>query len=326
MAKKPPKSKKPVDLVVPDERTRLQNLLFDLKKHWLLWLMILPVVVFTIIFCYIPMPGIILAFKNFNYRDGILGSPWVAWDNFKFLVQGGILWRITKNTILYNIVFIIVDTVCQIAVAVMLNEIVHKKFKKVSQSLMFLPYFISWVLVQSIAYGVFSYEYGLLNNILRSLNMAPINIYGTPDAWPPLLTFFHEWKGIGYGTVIYLAAITGIGSDFYEAARLDGATKWQQIKFITLPLLKPTAITLLLFNLGKILKGQFDLFFQLVGTNGTLFAKTDIIDTYVFRTTTTNFNPGYSTAAGLYQSLIGFILIMTVNMLLRKFKPEYALF
>lgn len=312
--------------VAPGKRTGLQNLMYDLRKRWLLWLMILPVVIFTIIFSYAPMPGIILAFKNFNYRDGILGSPWAGWDNFKFLVQGGILGRITKNTILYNGVFIIVDTVSQIAVAIMLNEIVHKKFKKISQSLMFLPYFISWVLVQSIAYGVFSYEYGLLNNILRSLSMDPINIYGTPDAWPPLLTFFHEWKGIGYGTVLYLAAITGISSDFYEAATLDGATKWQQIKFITLPLLKPTAITLLLFNLGKILKGQFDLFFQLVGTNGTLFAKTDIIDTYVFRTITTNFNPGYSTAAGLYQSLFGFILIMTVNTLLRKYKPEYALF
>ncbi len=326
MAKKPPKEKKPAEAVEPGKRKGLQNLLFDLRKHWVLWLMVLPVIAYTIIFSYIPMPGIILAFKRFNYRDGIFGSPWAGWDNFKFLIKGGILWRITKNTILYNLVFIIADTVCQIAMAIMLNQIIHKKFKKISQSMMFLPYFISWVLVQSIAYGVFSYEYGLLNNILRSLGMEPINIYATPDSWPPLLTFFHEWKGIGYGTVIYLAAITGIGTDLYEAATLDGAAKWQQIRYITLPLLKPTAITLLLFNVGKILKGQFDLFFQLVGTNGILFEKTDIIDTYVFRTITTNFNPGYSTAAGLYQSLFGFILIMTVNTLLRKFKPEYALF
>ncbi len=310
----------------PSAYKGLRRVVRNIRQNKVLWIMILPVILYVLLFSYAPMPGIILAFKKFNYQDGILGSPWVGMDNFRFLIKGGILWRITKNTVLYNLAFIVVDMVAQIAVAIMLNEITQKKIKKLSQSLMFLPYFISWVLVQSISYGIFNYEYGLLNNILKSMGMQPINIYVTKSVWPGLLTFFHEWKGLGYGVVVYLAAITGISSEYYEAARLDGATKWQQIRLITLPLLKPTAITLFLFAIGKIMKGQFELFFQLVGQNGTLYDVTDIIDTYVFRTITTNFDPGMSTSAGLYQSLFGFILIVSVNSLVKKLQPEYALF
>lgn len=313
-------------VLLPHNRTGWQRLKHDLKKNWVMWIMIVPVIIYVLIFSYAPMPGIILAFKKFNYRDGILGSPWIWFDNFEFLVKGSILWRLTRNTVLYNIVFMLADVVFQIAVAIMLNEIIQKWFKKLSQSLMFLPYFISWVLVQSIVYGIFSYEYGLLNNILKTIGADPVNIYAMGGIWPALLTFFHEWKGLGYGVVIYMAAITGISSEYYEVAKLDGATKWQQIRLITLPLLKPTAITLLLFAVGKIMKGQFELFFQLVGNNGTLFNVTDIIDTYVFRTITTNFDPGMSTAVGLYQSLFGFILIMTVNHIIKKVQPDYALF
>lgn len=312
--------------VLVQNRKGIRRLAHDLNRNKIMWLMILPVIAYILIFSYAPMPGIILAFKKFNYRDGILGSPWAGMNNFRFLVKGGILWRITRNTVLYNLLFMVIDTVAQIAVAIMLNEVMHKWFKKLSQSLMFLPYFISWVLVQSIAYGIFSYEYGLLNNILRRIGVDPINVYTMKGIWPILLTFFHEWKSLGYGVVVYMAAITGISSEYYEAARLDGATKWQQIKLITLPLLKPTIITLSLFAVGKIMKGQFELFFQLVGRNGTLFEVTDIIDTYVFRTITTSFDPGMSTAAGLYQSLFGFLLIMTVNKIVKKLQPEYALF
>lgn len=323
------KSKSKVESQAPvlvQNRKGIRRLAHDLNRNKIMWLMILPVIVYILIFSYAPMPGIILAFKKFNYRDGILGSPWAGMNNFRFLVKGGILWRITRNTVLYNLLFMVIDTVAQIAVAIMLNEVMHKWFKKLSQSLMFLPYFISWVLVQSIAYGIFSYEYGLLNNLLRKIGVDPINVYTMKGIWPFLLTFFHEWKGLGYGVVVYMAAITGISSEYYEAARLDGATKWQQIKLITLPLLKPTIITLSLFAVGKIMKGQFELFFQLVGRNGTLFEVTDIIDTYVFRTITTSFDPGMSTAAGLYQSLFGFLLIMTVNKIVKKIQPEYALF
>lgn len=312
--------------VLPANRRGVKGFLFELKRNRVMFLMILPVIIFTVIFNYLPMGGIILAFKRFNYTDGILGSPWAGWSNFKFLISGGILWRITRNTVLYNLVFMIMDIVCQMAVAIMLNEIVQKWFKKLSQSLMFLPYFISFVLVQSISYGIFSYEYGLMNNLIRSMGMDPVNIYAQEGFWPFLLTFFHEWKGIGYGVVIYLAAITGISAEYYEAARVDGATKWKQIKYITIPLLKPTAITLFLFAVGKIMKGQFELFYQLVGKNGLLYNVTDIIDTYVFRTITVSFDPGMSTAAGLYQSFFGFVLIMTINHVIKKIQPDYALF
>ena len=300
--------------------------LHELKKNRLLFLMILPVIIYVLIFNYATMVGILLAFKRFNYTQGIFGSPWIGMNNFKFLVKGGVLWRTTRNTVLYNIVFMTLDVVAQMGVAIMLNEISQKWFKKLSQSLMFLPYFISFVLVQSIAYAVFNYEYGMLNNLLTTFGMEKVGIYTDRNVWPFILTFFHEWKGVGYGVVVYLAAITGISSEYYEAATLDGATKWQQIKHITLPLLKPTAITLTLFAVGRIMKGQFELFYQLVGTNGMLFETTDIIDTYVFRSITTTFDPGMSTAAGLYQSLFGFILIMTVNTVIKKIQPDYALF
>lgn len=298
----------------------------EMKKNRLLFLMILPVVLYVALFNYAPMIGIILAFKKFNYTDGIFGSPWVAFKNFEYLVKGGVLWRTTRNTMLYNLAFMVLDMVSQMGVAIMLNEVRVKWFKKTSQSLMFLPYFISFVLVQSIAYAVFNYEYGMLNNMLHTMGAETVSIYTEPKYWPFILTFFHLWKGLGYGVVVYLAAITGISGEYYEAATLDGANKAQQIWYITMPLLKPTAITLMLFAVGRIMKGQFDLFYQLVGKNGLLYETTDIIDTYVFRSITQTFDPGLSTAAGLYQSLFGFVLIMVVNTIIKKVQPDYALF
>jgi len=303
-----------------------KGFLYELRKNRVLFLMILPVILYALIFNYFPMLGNIVAFKKFNYTDGIFGSPWAGLSNFEFLIKGGVLWRTTRNTLLYNIAFMIIDVVSQMGIALMLNEIISTKFKKVCQSLMFLPYFISFVLVQSIAYGFFNYEYGIVNNVLTSLGMDPVNLYADPKVWPWLLIFFHVWKGLGYGVVIYMAAITGISSEYYEAATLDGATKWQQIRYITIPLLKPTAITLTMFSIGHIMKGQFELFYQLIGTNGLLYEITDIIDTYVFRSITQTFDPGMSTAAGLYQSVFGFVLIMIVNTVIKKIQPEYALF
>ena len=191
------------------------------------------------------------------------------------------LWRTTRNTMLYNVAFMVLDMVSQMGVAIMLNEVRIKWFKKTSQSLMFLPHFISFVLVQSIAYAVFNYEYGMLNNMLRSIGAETVSIYTEPGYWPGILIFFHLWKGLGYGVVVYMAAITGISSEYYEAATLDGANKAQQIWYITMPLLKPTAITLMLFAVGRIMKGQFDLFFQLVGKNGLLYKYSSPICVYV---------------------------------------------
>lgn len=299
---------------------------FEVRKNWMLFLMLAPAVIYFIVFCYLPMGGIVLAFKKFEYDKGILGSPFIGLKNFEFLVSGGVLWRITKNTILYNIVFIAVDTVSQVALAIFLNEIRIKWFKKLNQSLMFLPYFISFVLLQTLVYGIFNYEYGLLNHIREFFGMTPYNAYSSPDIWKYILVFFHVWKGVGYGVVVYMATITGISSEYYEAAQIDGATKWQQIRSITLPLLRPTIVILTLFAVGNIMKGQFELFYQIIGNNGVLFETTDIIDTYVFRTITQSFDPGMATAAGLYQSAFGFVLIVTVNWIVKKIEPDYAMF
>lgn len=288
--------------------------------------MLIPAVIYFLVFNYAPMFGMVLAFKRYNYTQGIIGSPWVGWDNFRFLFSSGVIWRITKNTVLYNIVFISVGLVLQVGVAILLNEVSKKWYKSFTQSMMFLPYFVSYVLLSAFIYNVFNYEYGMLNNVLQHFGFERFDVYGSTKIWKYLLVFFHEWKGLGYGVVIYLAAITGISGEFYEAARVDGATKWQQIKLITLPLLKPTIVIVTLFAVGRIMRGQFELFYQIIGNNGMLFKSTDIIDTYVFRAITLTFDPGMGIAAGLYQSATGFILIVAVNEIVKKIEPDYALF
>lgn len=304
----------------------IKNVMTEIRRRKILCLMLLPAIIFFIIFSYLPMLGIILAFKDYNYAEGVLGSPWVGWANFTFLYKSGTLWRVTRNTILYNIAFLILDLVTQVGMAILLNEIGSKICKKLSQSLMFLPYFVSAVLLGAIVYNIFNYERGTLNNILTSLGLERFDAYGNMYIWIPILLFFHVWKGLGYGVVVYLAAITGISGEYYEAARVDGATRFQQIRYITLPLLKPTMVIITLFAVGKIMKGQFELFYQIIGDNGTLYPVTDIIDTYVFRMTTTSFDPGIAASTGLYQSFFGFVLIVVVNFVVKKINPEYALF
>lgn len=298
----------------------------EIKRNYLLYIMILPAVLFFIIFHYIPMAGIVLAFKKFNYVQGIFRSPWVGVKNFEFLFKSGALFNITKNTILYNLAFIVVGVIMQLTVAIMLAEITSKIFKKTFQSLMFLPHFVSYVLVGAMVYSIFNYERGMLNSFLTAIGLDRINVYTIPSIWKYILVFFNQWKGLGYGVIIYMAAITSISTEYYEAAKIDGANKWHEIRNITLPLLKPTVIVIVLFAVGRIMKGQFELFYQLIGRNGQLYHVTDIIDTYVVRAITETFDTGMGTAAGLYQSLFGFLLIITVNYVVKKVEPDYALF
>lgn len=288
--------------------------------------MLIPTVLFFLINSYFPMVGIYYAFTSYDFAGGLFGSPFVGLANFKFLYQSGVLWKLTINTIGYNLVFIVLGNALAIAVAILISEVRGKLFKKLTQSIMFLPYFMSFVLLSVLAYNMFNFESGFVNQLLKSMGFAAVDIYNTPWLWPILITLFYIWKNLGYSMVIYLASIMGISDEYYEAAKIDGANILQRIRHITIPMLKPTFVILLLFALGSIMKGQFDLFYQLVGNNGLLYNVTDIIDTYVYRSLKVNFDIGMATAAGLYQSLFGFVLIMSVNAIIKKINEDYALF
>jgi len=298
----------------------------DIMKYRTILLMLLPATLFFIVFSYVPMVGAILAFKQYSYTGGIFGSAWNGFDNFVFFFQSGDAWSVTRNTMLYNIAFVIVNNVLQIGVAILLSEIAHKWFKKVTQTMMLLPFFISWVVVGAIAYNLLNYEFGLLNSILTPVGMDPIDIYNMPEIWPYLLVIIAAWKVVGYGSVIYLAAIMGIDSEMYEAAEIDGANVLHRIFRITIPSLYPTLIILILLSVGNIFRGDFGMFYNLVGNNGLLFSTTDVIDTYVFRLLMTSNEIGMSAAAGLFQSVLGFITIVSVNYAIRKYNKENALF
>ena len=297
-----------------------------LRKNRIFLLMLLPAIIYTLVFSYYPMTGIVLAFKKYSYTGGIWGSPWNGLDNFKFFFQSGQAGLVTRNTVLYNLMFIIVGTVFQIAVAILLTEIRNKKFRKTAQSLMFLPYFISWVIVGVIAFNILSSDYGFLNRLIESLGGKPISFYTTPKVWPFILLFFNIWKGIGYGSVMYLAAIMGIDTSIYEAASIDGANVFQRIFKITIPLIMPTTIILLLLSVGGIFKGNFDMFYNLVGSNGLLYNYTDVIDTLTFRALISSRDFGMAAAMGLYQSVLCFITVVLVNKLVGKYDRDYTLF
>lgn len=298
----------------------------EVYKRRTLLLMLLPAVVLVFIFNYIPMAGTILAFKKYNYQDGIFGSPWVGLKNFQFFFKSGKAAMVTRNTALYNIAFILTSTFLEIFFAIVLNEMLHKRIKKLIQSCIFLPYFISWVVVGSIAYSLLNYETGTLNSVLEGLGLDRINFYSQGGYWPFIIIFFNAWKGVGYGMVVYLAAIVGIDDSLLEAASIDGANIFQRIRYITIPSLTPTVITLTLLALGKIFRGNLDLFYQLVGQNGLLFNYTDVIDTYVFRMTLKSSDVGQTVAIGLYQSVLCFITIIIANWLVKRKDPDYSLF
>lgn len=289
--------------------------------------MLLPAVLYTLIFAYVPMIGILLAFKKYSYAGGILHSPWNGLNNFEFFFKSGQAWLTTKNTVLYNLLFIAFNTVLQMSVAIFLVEMKSKFFRKVSQSLMFLPYFISWVIVSVIAFNMLSYDYGIVNLIIKKLGGTKINFYSTGSFWPFILTFFGAWKGVGYGSVMYLAAIMGIDTSIYEAASIDGANVFQRIFKITIPLMMPTVVILLLLSVGGIFRGNFDMFYNLVGgNNGVLFNSTDVIDTFTFRALISNNDFGMSSAVGFYQSILCFTTIIIVNKLVSKYNKDYSLF
>ena len=297
-------------------------------KRWLpLYLMMAPGLIYIFINNYIPMFGTIIAFKHINYKKGILGSDWVGLKNFKFLFATNDAWVIIRNTLLYNLAFIVINTVVGIILAIFICDVVSKKLKKLYQSAVLLPYLMSIVIISYIVFAFLSTENGMVNNsLLIPFGKNPISWYAEPKYWPFILTLVNVWKGVGYGCLIYISAINGIPKDYYEAANLDGAGKWKQIRCITLPSLVPSVITLTLLSIGRIFYSDFGLFYQVPQNQGALFSVTNTIDTYVYRGLLELGDMSMASAAGLYQSVIGFILILSANWAIRKIDPESAMF
>lgn len=296
------------------------------KRYKTLMLMCTPAILFFLAFSYAPMPGIWVAFVKYNYRDGIFGSKFVGLNNFKFLWDSGKLLDLTKNTILYNLAFIILGNLLAVFMAILLNELRCKWFKKVSQTMMFLPYFISQVLVGILVYNLLNYDYGYVNGLLTSLGKEKWGPYSDPNVWPVILVIVYLWQQTGYNSVVYFASIMGIDAEIIEAAKVDGANGFQKIRYIILPSLKPTIVILLLFALGGIVKGNFGLFYNIIGSNPLLYPTTDIIETFVYRATMVDFNFSTASAVGLYQSVIGFLMVLTCNFIVKKIEPDYSLF
>ncbi|MGN0264342.1 MAG: ABC transporter permease subunit [Oliverpabstia sp.] len=269
----------------------------ELKKNHALFVMLLPATIFTIVFMYLPMSGLVLAFKNYRFDLGVFGSEWNGLENFRYLFTSGTGWLI--------------------------NNVI---FKKITQSIIFLPYFISWVIVGTFVFALFNYETGILNSIITALGGEKINLYEMPGVWKYIICCFNSWKWCGYNSVIYIAAIMGVDAEIYEAASIDGATIFQRIRFITIPCIRQTLVTMILLQVGRILRGDFEMFYQIVGNNGQLYEATDVIDTFVFRSLLTSANIGMPAAAALYQSLLCFVIIMLVNAVVKRIDEDYALF
>ena len=291
-----------------------------------LYIMALPGLLYLFINNYMPLPGLVLAFKKYNAKKGIFGSANVGFKNFKYLFATKDAFVITRNTILYNVVFIIVNTVLAVFVAILLAEMTSK-LKKTYQIIILLPFMISMVIVSYLVFGFLSNDNGFLNNtILKALGKEPVQWYMQKQYWPFILVFVNAWKVIGYNCIIYLSTILGIDRSIYESASIDGAGKWTQIAKITIPLLKPTIIMMILLAVGRIFYSDFGLFYQVPQNQGALFSVTNTIDTYVYRGLLELGDMSMASAAGLYQSVVGFICILAANLIVRKLDPESALF
>lgn len=290
------------------------------------YLMMLPGVVYLIINNYIPMAGLVIAFKRFNYKDGIWGSAWAGLSNFTYLFKTKDALNILRNTLGYNILFIFLGQVVAITIAIMLYFLVGKTRKKFYQTAILIPYLISMVVVAYIVFGFLGQEHGVINHLITSLGGKPISFYTTTKWWPLIFTIVHLWKGFGYSSIIYYATVLGIDTSLYEAASIDGANRWQQIWNVTLPGLKPTVITLVLMSLGNILYSDFGLFYQVPMQSGIISSVTDTIDVYVYRALTQTNDIGRSAAAGFLQSVVGFGLVLSVNAIVRKVEKDNALF
>ncbi len=303
------------------------------KKTLMLLTMVAPGAIWLLLLRYLPMGGIILAFKNYKiypkdptFLNNLIHSKWVGLDNFKFLFTTGDSWIMIRNTLAYNIVFIILGVIIPVAFAIMMSELSRKFVAKTYQTLMFFPYFLSWVVVSYFLNAFIDAQYGLIPMAQRAAGETAVSWYTTPGPWPYIIVFANLWKNVGYSTVLYLAAITGIDQTQYEAAAIDGASKWQQILHVTLPNLRTMIAILFILNVGKIFNADFGLFWNVPMQNGALFSVTQVVDTYIYRVLMNTGNIGQSTAAGLLQNIVGFICILGANAVVKKIDSDSTLF
>jgi len=303
-------------------------MLHEIAKNRYLYLLTVPGIVFLIVFNYLPMVGLYLSFVDYNPMAGIYGmkSEFVGLSNFEFFFGSGDWVAITFNTLYLNALFIVTGLAVQMFMAIGLNEVAGNRFKKLAQSFMFLPNFLSWTVVSIFSIAVFSTDTGVVNAVLTALGLEPINFYQDASKWPLILVLLKLWKGVGFGTVIYLATLAGMDQEMFEAAKIDGASRFQSILYLTLPMLKTTTILLLILSVGGIFYGDFGMIFALIGDNPLLRPTTDVIDTYVYRALRMNNDIGMSSAVGLFQAFVGFILVVSVNGITRKIEKDSALF
>lgn len=297
-----------------------------LKKHSPLLVMCMPATIAILLFNYLPMLGVVIAFKKFRADKGIWGSPWVGLDNFKFFFTSQDAWRITRNTVGLNFMFILLGLIISVIFAIMLNEITKRAYVKFYQTVFFFPYFLSWVVVGFMLFAFLNSKLGILNSLINLFGIESINWYNEASYWPGILIFSYIWKNVGYYSVIYYAGIMGISQEYYEAAAIDGANRFQMIRKITLPLLSPIITVMVLLQIGKIFYADFGMFFFLPRNIGTLYSTTDVIDTYVYRALRVTGDLGMASAAGFYQSIVGFLLVILSNWIVRKYNEENALF
>lgn len=297
------------------------------QKHWTLILFMVPSLVYLLINNYIPMAGILLAFKKVNYTLGIFKSPWCGLSNFKYLFKTKDAAIIFRNTVLYNLAFIVLGTAAAVATAILLGEVKKKKLLKIYQTSILLPHILSTAVIAYLAFAFLSKDSGFLNNaIIKPLGGDAISWYSKPKYWPYILTFIQLWRSVGYTTIMYYATLVGIDTSYYEAAVIDGASTWDQIRYITLPCLKTTIITLTIMNLGRMFYSDFGLFYQVPMNNGLLFNATNTLDTYVYRGLLELNDIGRASAACFIQSVLGFVLVWGANALTRKVDPDSAVF
>lgn len=293
---------------------------------WQLLLLCIPAIVCYILFHYLPLiSGVILPFKDYVFRDGIFGSEWCGLDNFKFLFKASAITRSIRNTVFYSILFAIVDPIVNISFALLFFELKSRKALKIYQTTIILPNFMSMVVVGYITYAILSPSSGLLNIVLEYFGYTSVNVYREPSRWPFILTLVNGWKGVGMGSMLYFATLVGIDPTLYEAAKIDGANRWQQTWYVSLRHLVPMVCIFTILNIGGLFSGSFDLFYNIPRNVTALYETTDILNTYIVRMLQEGtYTQGI--AIGFLQSLIGMILTVTANGIVRKISPENAMF